>query len=249
MQVCTSNAHVHLQFIASNEIHDYIKSSTTLGVIKSVCNATCEKDWQTILRIRTRYPEHTVACFGLHPWFANQKSDNWFSELETCLNSVPSGIGEIGLDKFAPAPQTQYEVFCKQLDLASTMDRPVAIHCVKAWDKMLERIKKYPAPKTLMFHAFNGSEQTARQLTSSGAFISLSDALLEQNPAKAQKLLRIIPKSQLMLETDDPSKNPKHAPDTIIKATATAAQLSGLDFETMAKQTTQNVLDFFKNTI
>lgn len=47
------------------------------------------------------------------------------------------------------------EVFEQQLEIAAEFQRPVTIHCVKAYGKVLDALKKYKPPK-VMLHSFAG---------------------------------------------------------------------------------------------
>jgi len=89
-----------------------------------------------------------LPAFGVHPWFAHQmeKEPSWLETLESYLCANPRAIvGECGLDKVAVTPetgkcefQTQLQVFEKQFKLACKLNRPISIHCVRAFNELID---------------------------------------------------------------------------------------------------------------
>jgi len=77
-----------------------------------------------------------------------------------------AGVGETGLNfsSFAKAAADrqeagraeQEECFAAHLDLARELNRPVAIHCVRAWGRLVEILRLHTAPPILL-HAFAGA--------------------------------------------------------------------------------------------
>ncbi|CAM9474388.1 unnamed protein product [Scytosiphon promiscuus] len=86
---------------------------------------------------------------GLHPWSAHSRSESWLRDLTALLEQQPSAlVGEIGLDKVARTPETrrvewddQVEVFESQMSLAANLRRPVSLHCVKAYGKVVDYLR------------------------------------------------------------------------------------------------------------
>src|SRR5688572_21737445 len=131
-----TDCHLHLQDPPLlDRLEEVLVRARRAGVAAFVTNGTTEADWPEVARIAGRFPE-VVPCFGLHPWFVAERSPRWLEELERHLRLVPSGVGEIGLDRWKQGldERAQEEVFRAQLDLARRLGRPAMIHCVKAWD-------------------------------------------------------------------------------------------------------------------
>ena len=91
---------------------------------------------------------------GIHPW----DSDLQFSLAEfegiiqhdNCL-----AIGECGLDKVIEIDlELQKKVFISQLDLAVKFKKPVIIHCVKAFDELIEICSTYHSKIHLIISLF-----------------------------------------------------------------------------------------------
>jgi TatD DNase family protein len=65
------------------------------------------------------------------------------------LAAVPSGVGEIGLDRWVEDYdwEAQQEMFRVQMEMAAERNLPVTIHCLQAWGKLLELLQKGPRPR------------------------------------------------------------------------------------------------------
>ncbi|MBC8208142.1 MAG: TatD family hydrolase [Desulfobulbaceae bacterium] len=200
------DSHLHLQ----NERYqgrqaEVIQRARTKGVGLLYCNGTCEADWAEVLKLAAHHPE-VIPFLGIHPWEADRASPNWEKKLYDLLKNEPVGIGEIGLDRRCPvAPQQQEHVFVRQLKMAIELDRPLTIHCLNAWGRLLEILDGLQAKlPPMMIHSFNGSAEIMAQLLKRGAHISFSARLAEQ--PKLANCCRSIPADRLLLETDSPDQ-------------------------------------------
>ncbi len=139
--------------------------------------------------------------FGIHPWDSETNILN-FSEIENkAQDKFMLAIGEIGLDKIkGPALEIQKTCFIDQVLIAEKINRPVIIHCVKAWNEIME-IKKDLQPKqTWIFHGFT-KVSILESVLQEGLMISIGAGIM--NNLKLQEALKNIPNEQLFLETDD----------------------------------------------
>ncbi len=147
-------------------------------------------------------PPEYFFTIGLHPWFASQyniKQALWIIEL-FCKSNNCIAIGEIGLDKTKQNFDIQEKNFIAQLDLAQSLNKPVVIHSVRTYDKILSLRKKYKLTPWAI-HGFNGNKNTALQLISKDIFLSFGHNLLHPS----QKLLQAFvstPTNKIFLETD-----------------------------------------------
>lgn len=89
--------------------------------------------------------------FGIHPW-DSETNGLKISEIENkALDKFMLAIGEIGLDKVkGPAFEIQQSCFIDQVLIAEKINRPVIIHCVKAWNE-IAAIKNNFSPNKLGF--------------------------------------------------------------------------------------------------
>ncbi len=149
----------------------------------------------------------TNGCYsaGIHPWHISEES--WKKEFEkleqaSALSNVVA-IGECGLDKICNTPfQLQTDIFTAQIQLANNINKPLIIHCVKAFEETFALIKKEKNKVPVIFHGFNKNVQLAQQIIHNGFYLSLGKALETE---RMQKVLQAIPIERFFLETDDTS--------------------------------------------
>uniref|UniRef100_N1QR95 Putative deoxyribonuclease tatdn3-A n=1 Tax=Aegilops tauschii TaxID=37682 RepID=N1QR95_AEGTA len=140
-----------------------------------------------------------IPCFGLHPWqdtlaaspgalllmlWVPERSPDWMDSLRQFFSETPeAAVGETGLDKGSHGKTIdfgeQVEVFERQLELAKELEKPVSVHCVRAFGDLLEILKRTgPFPAGL-------------------------------KSTKAKKMLKAIPLDRILLETDAPDAVPR----------------------------------------
>ena len=146
----------------------------------------------------------TYFSIGLHPYDVNLVSENSFTELEPfLLHKNCKAIGECGLDKLIPITiNVQTLILEKQLLLAVKYKKPVIIHCVKAFQELIEICKPYHKSIPIIIHGFYKSNELANQLISNGFYISINPKLLSNTNFNLNEL----PLNKLFFETDDNSE-------------------------------------------
>ena len=198
-----------------------------------------------VLELVNQYPwefDGTIPFYsiGIHPWFiVEERLESDFEILESKLQE-PSclAIGECGLDKRIEVPlELQQLVFEKQLLLAQKYQKPVVIHCVAAFQELIEIIKKLYITVPILIHGFSKSEQLAKQLLDNGFYISFGKYLL-LNP-ELELVFKNIPKDRFFLETDTVKEG-------IEAVYGLAANYKKMTIEEMQKQVNKNFLEVFK---
>lgn len=136
---------------------------------------------------------------GIHPWDADLPiSINDLEKLIQHQNCL--AIGECGLDKLkGPDLEIQKKVFITQLELAVKYQKPVIIHCVKAFDELMEICKPYHSKIPLIIHGFNKSFELAKQLMDKGFYISLNHSIFKKQDVD----FSLLPIEKIFLETDN----------------------------------------------
>ena len=142
---------------------------------------------------------------GIHPWYIQEYDvTDIIEKIKIAAGSENvKAIGESGLDRLAETPmKVQETVFIKQIEIAEACNKPLIIHCVKAFDELI-RIKKEQQVKTpMIIHGYNNNEQIAEQLIKNGFYLSFGKALLNEN-SNAQMVIKKLSWEQLFLETDN----------------------------------------------
>lgn len=194
-------------------------------------------------------PKEAVAAYaswGLHPWYL----DGWDWEtaaaqlLERANAPNVIAIGECGLDKVVKTDWArQLAAFRVCLHTAQKLEKPVIVHCVRAYEEVLACWKSLSQPRpTLIFHGFDKHPQTAKMLLAAGCFLSFGGALFKPN-SHAAAALRDTPLERLFLETDyDPSLS-------IQTVYARAAALKGLEVGELEDGVVLNFQEVFRQEV
>jgi TatD DNase family protein len=135
----------------------------------------------------------------IHPWDSNLEVT--ISELEKSIKHKNClAIGECGLDKMIEIEfEIQKQLFISQLNLAVKYNKLVIIHCVKAFNELIEICKPYQKQIPLVIHGFNKSSQLAKQLINFGFYLSFHPSIF----SKPNFYLSKIDIKHVFLETDD----------------------------------------------
>ena len=156
-----------------------------------ILNATNENEWEQIIYLSQKH-SFIYGAIGIHPWFIDSLSDKWEEKMELYLKNNPSlMIGEIGLDRLKKDIKKQEEIFLKSLRLAKKFQRPVHIHSVKAWDRIIPILKNF-SELTFLFHRFNAPKEIIQELKKYNAWFSLN----------SQKNIELFPINKVLTETD-----------------------------------------------
>ncbi|XP_028761203.1 uncharacterized protein LOC114734686 [Neltuma alba] len=204
------DAHCHLQDPrVLDKAPQLINTALDTGVVCFAVNGVSEKDWHFVKDLSDTYPS-VIPCFGLHPWFIAERSPSWLKSLKEYFDATPSAaVGEIGVDKGPLATHSnfseQVEVLRLQLELAKELNRPASVHCVDAFDELLQLMKSIgPFPAGVILHSYIGSAEMVPEFHKLGAYFSFSGHLLFLKPDKAEEMLKMVPCDRVLLETDAP---------------------------------------------
>ena len=134
---------------------------------------------------------------GIHPWYLDD-AENQLDLLRKAIeNKQVVAIGESGLDKLkGPSMDLQTTVFKKQIALSEEYHLPMIIHCVKAYNELIQ-IKKSTHPhQPWIIHGFRGKEALAKECILHGFHLSFGAYYQED-------ALRAVPIEKLFVETDE----------------------------------------------
>jgi TatD DNase family protein len=161
-----------------------------------------------VVELVNQYPQEfddaiPFYSIGIHPWYIDEKTlENDLEIIEDKLQQKNClAIGECGLDKrIEISLELQKIAFEKQLALAEKYQKPVVIHCVAAFQEVIEIKKRLKITVPMLIHGFSKNEQVAKQLIDAGFYISFGKYLL-RNPA-LESVFKSVPNNRFFLETD-----------------------------------------------
>ncbi|HLN20293.1 MAG TPA: TatD family hydrolase [Bacteroidales bacterium] len=161
---------------------------------------------ETLMAHEDRLPEETQGAaftYGIHPWFLTKENSKRQLELVKEITAEPGivAIGEAGFDKLkGPSIELQSEIFNEQVKISEELHKPLIIHCVRAWDEVLDAAKKLKPKMPWMIHGYRGKIRQAEQLISKGFWLSVwFDFALRP---ESSELMKDIPADRFFLETD-----------------------------------------------
>jgi TatD DNase family protein len=199
-----------------------------------------------VLELVNQYPQEFEAeipfySIGIHPLYLDEnRLENDFKIVDEKLALTEClALGECGLDKRAETPfDVQVSVFERQLALAEKHQKPVVIHCVAAFQELIEIKKRLKISVPMIVHGFSKKLELAKQLIDNGFYVSFGKNLL-RNP-ELESVFVSIPNDRFLLETD-------MVEEGIRAVYALAAKYKGLELSELQEVLNNNYNTVFKN--
>jgi TatD DNase family protein len=249
------DAHNHIQDARLfPDLGNVMERAASVGVVKMGVKGCCEADWPKVIQIMETY-DGIYPSFGLHPWFIAERTGTWQQTLENLLVKYShAAVGEIGIDHAIEERDDadQEEVFFQQLEAARKLERPVTIHCRRAWGRLIELLDRFgEVPNGMLIHCFGGSAEIATELVKRGAYISFSGSITRPNARKAGPAIRAVPVDRILIETDAPdilpttAEGPLNEPANVRFVLEKAAEFRGVSEAALAELTFANAERFF----
>jgi len=250
------DTHCHLTFDGLiQDIDGVIARSKAVGVTSWITVGTDMQENQKTVELTEKY-DNMYAAIGMHPHDAKDVTDDTLTSLkELARNEKVVAIGETGLDYHYnhSLHEDQRRVFAEHLKIAAELDRPVIIHCRKAFEETMEILDKHAGQvEKIVFHCFSGSAEQAKIVLDKGYYISFTGVVTFKNAELTRQAAEIVPLNRLMLETDCPYMSPEpmrkqkiNEPALMIHTAKYLAELKGMDLTDFANAVTTTSKTFF----
>jgi TatD DNase family protein len=254
------DAHNHLHDERlSRRVEEILAALPKLGVRGCVVNGTGEGNWPAVEALAKRF-SWIVPAFGVHPWFAKERSSSWFDTLRRLIDANPRAtIGEVGLDRWIRDHDVgdQERVFVAQLQLATERNLPVSIHCLQAWGLLDDLLKANARPgRGFLLHSYSGPAEMIPSFTKLGAYFSISGYFAREQKAAKRDVFKKVPMERLLIETDAPDMLPPaeliahdfgeaNDPRNLPRIYDFAANLVGMPVDDFAKRIAANFQSLF----
>jgi TatD DNase family protein len=203
-----------------------------------------------VLEVAERH--HSVLpCLGLHPDRAGSEP------LEPVLDQIRqhadrlAAVGEVGLDYWVAKEhderETQRRVLTALVSLAGELDLPLSVHSRSAGHHAVDLLEAAGARRVCM-HAFDGSAKHAARAADLGFLLSVPPSVVRSQ--QKQKMVRRLPLSAMMLETDSPVLGPdrelRNVPANVTVAATAIAEIKGCSVEEVHRVTSENAYRLFR---
>lgn len=198
--------------------------------------------------------ENVRCAVGVHP---NHVADVEAADLPQLreIQNDPGvlALGEMGLDYHygQKTRQKQAEFFEYQLQVATSVNKPVVIHCREASHDCLAILGNHPGVRAV-FHCFTGTLAEGRQVLDAGYLLGFTGVVTFKNSDELREVVRITPLDRLLVETDAPYLTPEpmrkqkvNEPALVMHTAAAVAAIKGIAIEELDAATTMNVERFF----
>lgn len=197
-----------------------------------------------VLDLINYFPTDTIeptAYFsvGLHPWSIHTVTLQTDLERLENLLQHPSclALGEIGLDKVSKIDfSLQKEVFIQQLHLNKKYNKPVIIHCVRAFQEILSIRKTEQITQPFLFHGYSKNHQLLKQIHDAGCYVSFGKNLCDNQ--NLQAIFANLKNEVFFLENDNSTISIKDIYQC-------ASQLQEIPLEELKQQITQSFTTVF----
>lgn len=212
------DAHCHLQDARLGLKRDQeLDAALSAGICGFCCCGTSPSDWPVVRHLAVASCA-IIPAYGLHPWYVAEAFDDWPRSLRAFLEADPrAAIGETGLDRSRAHrnDDAQATALNHHLTLARELERPVILHCVRAWGPLLQHLEQIkPCPRGFLLHGFSGSAELIPQLVKYGGWFSVGASIMNEQHVKARQRAAAIPIDRLLVESDAPDglDSPAHLP-------------------------------------
>lgn len=246
------DTHCHLDAAEFDVDRDAIVADATqAGVDLVVVPAVDAAGFDAVRRLAERHPSVRYAL-GIHPMAVDRAADADLLALRDAVAASVDdprfvGVGEIGLDHFAPGldRERQERFLAGQLRIARDFDLPVILHVRRAQDAVLKHLRRL-RPCGGIAHAFNGSRQQADLFVALGCALGFGGAMTFTRALQIRRLAAELPAEAIVLETDAPDIAPawvapgRNRPQELPAIAAVLADLRGIDLDAVARITSSN---------
>ena len=241
------DTHAHLfDERLKDDLDSVFRSMERRGVKKVVVPTISLEEMEDILALRTY--EEVYVGIGIHPSEVHELQR--VNEIEKYLQEEKVvAVGEIGLDYYwtKDNKKEQQELFFKQLELAKKHNLPVLIHDREAHEDVRRLLDEAGSYETgVIFHAYSGSKEMAKEDVKKGAYISLAGPVTFKNARVPKEVAESVPLDHLLVETDSPYMTPhpfrgkRNDPSLTFYVVEESARLRGITPEEVAKATWDN---------
>ncbi len=202
-----TDTHCHISREYYEDIDAVIENAKKLDITKLIVNGSDAISNKEVLKLSNKYKE-IYPALGIHPEVVDTYNDNDIKFIEDNIDKIIA-IGEIGLDYHYDAPnkEAQIKLFETQLSLADKYNLSVIVHSRDAIEDTIKSLKKFPNV-TGSIHCFTGSLETANIYIKMGYKLGFGGVTTFKN-AKVKNILKEIPTSSILLETDSPYLSPE----------------------------------------
>lgn len=245
------DAHAHLGDPAFDDDRDEVlERARQVGVKAVVVVGETLADARRNLQLAETYGEIIRPSAGLFPTVLDPDEAQRLEELIRSERQKLVAIGEVGLDhwkvKDGGDRELQRQIFSRFIALSCELGLPLNVHSRSAGRATIELLLEQGARKVLL-HAFDGRAAKALVAVEAGFYFSVPPSIVRS--VQKQKLIRRLPLSCLLLETDSPVLGPhpgeRNEPANVCVSLKAIAEIKEVAEEAVVEATERNAHQLF----
>lgn len=206
--------------------------------------------------------DYIYAAIGVHPDEVDTMKEADMEELShMAKEDKVVAIGEIGLDYFRKEgnayKSVQKEWFCRQLDLAKEIEKPVIIHSRDAAEDTIQILRDFRKENPQIenpgvIHCYSYSPELAKEYVAMGFYIGIGGVVTFKNAKKLVETVAQIPLERILVETDspylcpEPNRGKRNDSSQIRYVMDRIADIRGIAPEEIEKQTEMNARKMYR---
>ncbi|MGD2270452.1 MAG: TatD family hydrolase [Desulfobacterales bacterium] len=244
------DTHTHLSDpVFDNDRDEVIQRAQAAGVAAILLVSENMSDVLRNLELAARYSMLLPAA-GLYPDCLDvQQAEEMCLFIRNYRDKL-AAIGEVGLDfwvvKSESQREIQREIFKHFIGLSREVDLPLNVHSRSAGRHVIALLLENGARK-VQLHAFDGKAASALPAAEAGFFFSIPPSVLRST--QKQKLVKRLPLSSLLIETDSPVLGPspgdRNEPANGVIVVDAIAEIKGIPKTEVLRHVYQNTLSLY----
>jgi TatD DNase family protein len=247
-----THAHLSIDSFAVDREEVLVRAADS-GVSAIICVSETLAEAEDVLSLCEKYPILKPAA-GLYPEFAGLDATVALYAFIQKYSAKLHAIGEVGLDywlvKEDEEREVQREVLRRFIVLGRELDLPLNIHSRSAGRHVIELLLENDAKK-IQLHAFDGNWSAAMPAVEAGFFFSVPPSIIYSR--QKQKLVKQLPLSCLLLESDSPVLGPvpkeRNEPANIVHSLQAVSEIKNIPLEEVRETVLANTLRLYPDIL
>ena len=251
------DTHCHLDDARyKDDIDEVITRAKAEGINRFIIPGADPQTLERAVELSELYDEVYFAV-GVHPYDAQNYDKSFLEKFVSHPKCV--AIGECGLDYFR-LPESeekikeekalQKRIFIEQIMWAKELKLPLIVHVRDSSEDSFSILNEYAGEEGGVLHCYNANEVLLK-LSSKNFYYGIGGVLTFKNAKKLINVYPKIPKERLVLETDAPYLTPhpyrgkRNEPSYIAYIVGKMENLSSVEENVIARETTENAKRLF----
>ena len=207
------DSHCHLNFDnLAIDIENLIRKAKNNNITSILSINTDPDEFDNHYKLIKKF-KSIFLSYGLHPQQVTESNIiNSAKIINKSSNDRVIAIGETGLDFFHSVKykKKQYEVFESHIEASFETDLPLIIHQRNSENEIIDVLSNFQKSKSLkvVFHCFTGSSKLRNFCLENGFYLSLSGIITFKNAEELRTVIKNVPLSSVLIETDSPFLTP-----------------------------------------